>query len=226
MTSLLEGVITVRHRRRRARARRAGRGRRQDRHHQRRSRRVVRRLRAAAADRGVGRLRRQRAARPQRRRRPRCRSGPTSCARRWSSTPSRSSRCRAAWPFADVDVATGQLANRFCPVIARETFLVGHRAAALPGARRHRRSDHRLVAPRARLVAPMSTPRHALAASTLAGSPLVGCSLRRRDRRCAPSTPAPPPSRPFGSRRGAPPGTASRTTAGARPAASASTCTR
>jgi membrane carboxypeptidase/penicillin-binding protein len=27
--------------------------------------------------------------------------------------------------FSDVDVATGQLANRFCPVVVRETFLVG-----------------------------------------------------------------------------------------------------
>ena len=27
--------------------------------------------------------------------------------------------------FADVDVVTGQRANRFCPVVARETFLVG-----------------------------------------------------------------------------------------------------
>jgi penicillin-binding protein 1B len=27
--------------------------------------------------------------------------------------------------FADVDIATGQLANRFCPVVARETFLAG-----------------------------------------------------------------------------------------------------
>ena len=56
-----------RHRRRRARGRLHARRRRQDRHDQRPARRLVRRLHAGAADGGLGRLRRQPAARPERR---------------------------------------------------------------------------------------------------------------------------------------------------------------
>ena len=94
----------------------AQRSRRQDRLDERPSRRLVHRIQRRPRRERLGRLRRLLAARPRpsSARRPRCRSGSTSCA--WRSRACRSSRstCRTGIATARIDPETGQLARRRC----------------------------------------------------------------------------------------------------------------
>ena len=98
-------------------------------HHQRSARRVVRRLHAGAAHRGLGRPRRQPAARPERRAGGAADLDGVHEERAGRPRRRRRSRRPTGVSFVEIDRDTGKIATPICPRVTNEAFLAGHRAA-------------------------------------------------------------------------------------------------
>ena len=124
VTNMMRSVHQRRHRRRRARGRLRARRRRQVRHDQRSARRLVRRLHAGAADRRLGRPRRQPAARPERHAGGAADLDGVHDARA-RRPPERPFEAPEGITFVDIDRDTGKLAAPGCPRTFHEAFLAG-----------------------------------------------------------------------------------------------------
>ena len=120
VTNMMRSVLNEGTAAARARQRLHARRRRQDRHDQRPARRLVRRLHAGAADGGLGRARRQPAARPQRRAGGAADLDRSSWPAPWPATPARRSSVPEGIVFVDIDKDTGKLATPACPQVFRE----------------------------------------------------------------------------------------------------------